>query len=141
MHWFHVHHTLGPLNGISIRQEKVFISLDIDSRDFGPDRPPLLGGRSKEEFNVAGLLRIRSAPLTLIDHSAFALSTCDANNQSVAFEGGIGLNLLDGNLAVPAITHAGPEDLHNNHDWRYLKMPMGALDRPIIPCLQSCSTC
>jgi hypothetical protein len=42
------------------------------------------------------------------------------NNQSVAFEGGLGLNLLDGNLTVLAITHAGPETPHNNHDWRYL---------------------
>ena len=42
------------------------------------------------------------------------------NNGSVAFEGGIGLNLLDGNLTMLAITHAGPEDVHNNHDYRYL---------------------
>jgi Putative beta-barrel porin-2, OmpL-like. bbp2 len=42
------------------------------------------------------------------------------NNGSVAFEGGIGLNLLDGNLTMLAITHAGPEDPHNNHDYRYL---------------------
>jgi hypothetical protein len=44
----------------------------------------------------------------------------DDNNHSVAFEGGIGLTLLDGNLAVLAVTHAGPEDPHDNHDWRYL---------------------
>jgi len=44
----------------------------------------------------------------------------DDNNKSVAFEGGIGLNLLDGNLTVLGVTHAGPEDPHNNHDWRYL---------------------
>jgi hypothetical protein len=42
------------------------------------------------------------------------------NNNSVAFEGGIGLNLLGGNLTVLAITHAGPELPGNNHDWRYL---------------------
>ncbi len=42
------------------------------------------------------------------------------NNHSPAFEGGFGLNLLDGNLAVLGLTHAGPEDPHNNHDWRYL---------------------
>jgi Putative beta-barrel porin-2, OmpL-like. bbp2 len=42
------------------------------------------------------------------------------NNQSVAFEGGLGLNLLDGNLTVSALTHIGPEDPHNNHDYRYL---------------------
>ena len=42
------------------------------------------------------------------------------NNHSIAFEGGIGLNLLDGNLTTLAVTHAGPEDPHDNHDWRYL---------------------
>src|ERR1700736_6553404 len=31
------------------------------------------------------------------------------NNQSLAFEGGVGLNLMDGNLTTLAITHAGPE--------------------------------
>jgi hypothetical protein len=42
------------------------------------------------------------------------------NNHSVAFEGGLGLNLLGGNLTALAITHAGPELPGNNHDWRYL---------------------
>jgi hypothetical protein len=42
------------------------------------------------------------------------------NNSSVAFEGGAGLNLLDGNLTMVALTHAGPEDTLNNVDWRYL---------------------
>jgi hypothetical protein len=42
------------------------------------------------------------------------------NNSSLAFEGGFGLNLLDGNLTVLALTHDGPEDPFNNHDWRYL---------------------
>jgi hypothetical protein len=44
----------------------------------------------------------------------------DDNNNSIAFEGGIGLNLLDGNLTTLALTHIGPEDFHNNHDYRYL---------------------
>jgi len=42
------------------------------------------------------------------------------NNASIAFEGGIGLNLLDGNLTTLAITHVGPEDPGDNHDYRYL---------------------
>jgi Putative beta-barrel porin-2, OmpL-like. bbp2 len=42
------------------------------------------------------------------------------NNSSLAFEGGLGLNLLDGNLTTVALTHVGPETPHNNHDWRYL---------------------
>jgi hypothetical protein len=47
-------------------------------------------------------------------------TTFTDNNSSLAFEGGIGLNLLDGNLTVLGITHDGPENPHNNHDWRYL---------------------
>jgi hypothetical protein len=42
------------------------------------------------------------------------------NNSSIAFEGGFGLNLLDGNLTTVALTHVGPETPHNNRDWRYL---------------------
>jgi Putative beta-barrel porin-2, OmpL-like. bbp2 len=42
------------------------------------------------------------------------------NNHSIAFEGGIGLNLLDGNLTTLAVTHLGPETPHDNHDYRYL---------------------
>jgi len=42
------------------------------------------------------------------------------NNGSVAFEGGIGLNLLDGNLTTLAVTHVGPENPNNNHDYRFL---------------------
>jgi hypothetical protein len=47
-------------------------------------------------------------------------ATFKDNNSSVAFEGGFGLNLLDGNLATVALTHIGPEDPGNNHDYRYL---------------------
>jgi len=42
------------------------------------------------------------------------------NNASIAFEGGIGLNLLGGNLTTLALTHIGPENPGNNHDTRYL---------------------
>ena len=42
------------------------------------------------------------------------------NNSSAAFEGGFALNLLEGNLTVTGLTHAGPENPRNNHDWRYL---------------------
>ncbi|MBV8215859.1 MAG: porin [Verrucomicrobia bacterium] len=47
-------------------------------------------------------------------------ATFKDNNSSVAFEGGIGLNLLDGNLTTVALTHIGPEDPGNNHDYRFL---------------------
>jgi hypothetical protein len=42
------------------------------------------------------------------------------NNSSIAFEGGIGLNLLGGNLTTVALTHVGPENPFDNHNWRYL---------------------
>jgi hypothetical protein len=42
------------------------------------------------------------------------------NNGTGAFEGGIGLNLLGGNLTTVALTHIGPENPGNNHDIRYL---------------------
>jgi putative OmpL-like beta-barrel porin-2 len=41
------------------------------------------------------------------------------NNASVAFEGGIGLNLLGGNLTSVALTDIGPGDPGNNRDYRY----------------------
>jgi hypothetical protein len=47
-------------------------------------------------------------------------TTLADNNASIAFEGGIGLNLLDGNLTTLALTHVGPEDPGDNHDYRYL---------------------
>ena len=42
------------------------------------------------------------------------------NNASIAFEAGVGLNLLDGNLTILALTEIGPEDPGDNHDYRYL---------------------
>ena len=47
-------------------------------------------------------------------------TSVEDNNESVAFHGGIGLNLLDGGLTVLATTHLGPETPDNNHDYRYL---------------------
>jgi hypothetical protein len=44
----------------------------------------------------------------------------DDNNDSVAFHGGIGLNLNGGKVVVAASTHIGPETANNNHDQRYL---------------------
>ncbi len=42
------------------------------------------------------------------------------NNSSVAFEGGLGLNLLGGDLTTLALTSIGPENPGNNHDYSYL---------------------
>ena len=42
------------------------------------------------------------------------------NNGAAGFQGGFGLNLLDGKLTVLAITNLGPETPGNNHDYRCL---------------------
>ncbi len=47
-------------------------------------------------------------------------TSIDDNNDSVAFHGGVGLNLLDGKLTVLAATSIGPETPNDNHDQRYL---------------------
>jgi putative OmpL-like beta-barrel porin-2 len=47
-------------------------------------------------------------------------ATFKDNNSSIAFEGGFGLNLLDGNLTTVALTHIGPENPGNSHDYRFL---------------------
>jgi hypothetical protein len=47
-------------------------------------------------------------------------TSIEDNNGSLAFHGGIGLNLLDGKLIALATTHIGPETPNNNHDNRYL---------------------
>ena len=44
----------------------------------------------------------------------------DDNNDSPAFDGGVGLSLLDGKLTALASTHIGPETPNNNRDNRYL---------------------
>jgi hypothetical protein len=49
-----------------------------------------------------------------------ATDSIQDNNHSAAFEGGFGLHLLDGNFTVLGLTLDGPEDPHNDHDWRYL---------------------
>jgi len=42
------------------------------------------------------------------------------NNGAAGFQGGFGLNLLDGKLAILAVTNLGPETPGNNNDYRYL---------------------
>ena len=46
-------------------------------------------------------------------------STTD-NNDSAAFHGGLGFNLVESKLTAVATTHIGPENASNNHDPRYL---------------------
>jgi len=47
-------------------------------------------------------------------------TSIDDNNDSLAFDGGIGLNFNEGKIVVAASTHIGPETPNNNHDQRYL---------------------
>jgi hypothetical protein len=47
-------------------------------------------------------------------------TSIDDNNGSVAFHGGIGLDLYESKLVISAATHIGPETPHNDHDPRYL---------------------
>jgi hypothetical protein len=42
------------------------------------------------------------------------------NNSALAFEGGLGLNLLGGNLTTVAMTHIGPENPRDNTNLRFL---------------------
>jgi hypothetical protein len=46
-------------------------------------------------------------------------TSIDDNNDSLAFHGGVGLNLNEGNIAVLASTHIGPETSGNDSDLRY----------------------
>ncbi len=47
-------------------------------------------------------------------------TSVDDNNDSPAFHGGLGLNLLDGKLSALAATHIGPETPGDNRHNRYL---------------------
>jgi Putative beta-barrel porin-2, OmpL-like. bbp2 len=47
-------------------------------------------------------------------------TSVDDNNDSVAFDGGVGLNLLEGKLTALASTHIGPETPEDNRHNRYL---------------------
>jgi hypothetical protein len=47
-------------------------------------------------------------------------TSVDDNNDSVAFDGGVGLNFLEGKLTALASTHIGPETPSDNRHNRYL---------------------
>jgi hypothetical protein len=47
-------------------------------------------------------------------------TSIDDNNDSLAFHGGVGLNLLDGKFTLFGSTHIGPETRNNDHDNRYV---------------------
>ena len=47
-------------------------------------------------------------------------TSIDDNNDSLAFHGGVGLNLLEGKLTALASTHIGPETPNDNRHNRYL---------------------
>jgi hypothetical protein len=47
-------------------------------------------------------------------------TSIDDNNNSLAFHGGVGLTLPEGNFVLLASTHIGPETRNNNRDNRYV---------------------
>ena len=47
-------------------------------------------------------------------------TSIDDNNDSLAFDGGVGFNLLDGKVTALASTHIGPETPNDNRHNRYL---------------------
>jgi hypothetical protein len=79
--------------------------------------------------HIAPWLDIYAGPDTGVN-TTFGSRVGD-NNRAIAFQGGIGLNLFDGNLTILAITHIGPENpdrpavaaacgCNPNHALRYL---------------------
>ena len=74
-------------------------------------------------FNHSGALATLHATKWLDLYSGITRgvnTSLDDNNDNVSFQGGVGLNLLDGKLTVLATTSIGPETPNNNHDQRYL---------------------
>ncbi len=74
-------------------------------------------------FNHTGALVTFHATKSLDLYSGITRgvnTSLDDNNDNVSFQGGVGLNLLDGKLTVLATTSIGPETPNNNHDQRYL---------------------
>src|SRR5256886_2640583 len=74
-------------------------------------------------FNHTGGLAIFHATKWLDLYSGITRgvnTSIEDNNDSVAFHGGIGLNLLDGKLKILAATSIGPETPNDNPDQRYL---------------------
>lgn len=74
-------------------------------------------------FNHTGALAIWHATSQLDLYGGVtrgANTSIDDNNQSLAFHGGIGVNLLDGKFTALATTHIGPEARDNNHDPRFV---------------------
>ena len=74
-------------------------------------------------FNHTGALAIWHATPQLDLYGGLTRgvnTSIDDNNDSLAFHGGIGLNLLEGKLTALATTHIGPETRADNHDNRYV---------------------
>lgn len=74
-------------------------------------------------FNVFGALATLHARPWLDIYAALSRGvnvTFDDPNNSVAFYGGFGGSSNDGRFSYMAMTHIGPEDPNDNHDYRYL---------------------
>jgi hypothetical protein len=72
------------------------------------------------ETGVQGILHVNSYVDVYAGINRGVNTSLADNNSSVAFEGGIGLNLLNGDLTTLALTSIGPENPGNNHDYSYL---------------------
>jgi hypothetical protein len=74
-------------------------------------------------FNATGVLATLHANTWLDTYVGLTRGvnvTSDDPNDSVSFYGGVGINCCDGRVCCVAMTHAGPENAHDNHDYRYL---------------------
>ncbi len=74
-------------------------------------------------FNSTGLLATLHAQTWLDVYAGIDRGvniTIDDPNDSVAFYGGFGGGLNDGRFSYMAMTHIGPENAGDNHDYRYL---------------------
>ena len=74
-------------------------------------------------FNHTGALATFHASKLLDLYSGITRgvnTSIEDNNDSPAFDGGVGLNLLDGKLTALASTHIGPETPNDNRHNRYL---------------------
>lgn len=74
-------------------------------------------------FNATGVLATLHARTWLDIYAGVTRGvnvSLDDNNDSVSFYGGIGGSFNDGRFSYMAMTHIGPENPGDNHDYRYL---------------------
>ena len=72
------------------------------------------------DSTIVSRILARFGKMTLAPKWVRPAAFCKTTTIPSLSEGGFGLNLLDGSLTVLGLTHDGPEDPHDNHDWRYI---------------------